>query len=43
LRISGSFGFEAPPDVVYRLFTDPGALMNATVGLRTLRPVGTDL
>ncbi|WP_374712138.1 CoxG family protein [Symbiobacterium terraclitae] len=43
MRISGSFGFEAPPDVVYRLFTDPDALMHATVGLRALRPMGPDL
>lgn len=43
MRISGSFGFDAPPDMVYRLFTDPDALMNATVGLRALRPLGPDM
>lgn len=43
MRITGSFGFDAPPAVVYRLFTDPEALTNATVGLRALRPLGPDL
>ncbi|MFZ5823829.1 MAG: CoxG family protein [Bacillota bacterium] len=42
MRVSGSFTYDAPPAVVYRLFTDKEALLFATPGLVSLEEVQPD-
>lgn len=42
MRVNGTFHYDAPPDVVYRTFTHPDALVNATIGLQSLEEVEPD-
>lgn len=42
MRVAGSFIYDAPPAVMYDLFTNPDALKNATPGLHALRAVAPD-
>lgn len=42
MRISGKFDYDAPPAVVYQIFTDKDALINATPGLQRLDEVEPD-
>jgi carbon monoxide dehydrogenase subunit G len=40
--VSGHFDYDAPPAIVYRLFTDREALLVATPGIRSLELCGSD-
>lgn len=42
MRVTGTFLYEASPERLYAVFTNPEALEIATPGLRALRPVGPD-
>lgn len=42
MRVAGQFRFAAPPEVVYKLFSDKEALLSATVGLHSLEEVEPD-
>jgi len=42
MHVAGQFRFKAPPEVVYRLFTDKEALLNATIGLQSLEEIAPD-
>lgn len=42
VRVVGTFPFDAPPETMYEVFTNPDALLNATPGLQSLREVGPD-
>lgn len=42
MRFSGSFDYDAPPAVMYRIFTDREALIEATPGHVTLNEIAPD-
>lgn len=42
MRVAGTFAYEAPPEMMYEVFTRPDALRNATPGLQSLREAGPD-
>ena len=42
MQVSGRFCYDAPPAVMYRLFTDTGALLFATPGLVSLKELESD-
>lgn len=42
MQVVGTFQYDAPPEVMYEIFTNPDALRNATPGLHTLRELGPD-
>jgi len=42
MRVNGTFRYDAPPEIVYRTFTHPDALVNATIGLQSLQEVEPD-
>lgn len=42
MRVQGSHRYKAPPEVMAALFTDRKALIEATLGMRSLRPTGPD-
>lgn len=42
MRVAGSFDYDAPPSVMYRIFTDPDALSEATPGHVTLKEIAPD-
>lgn len=42
MQVAGSFRYDAPPAVMYSLFTDPEALLQATPGLESLTETAPD-
>ncbi|BAD40778.1 MAG: hypothetical protein A6D92_00415 [Symbiobacterium thermophilum] len=42
MRVAGQFRFDAPPEIMYRLFSNKDALLNATIGLQSLEEVEPD-
>ncbi|MFZ5827533.1 MAG: CoxG family protein [Bacillota bacterium] len=42
MRVAGRFAYDAPPELMYEVFTHPDALRNATPGLQSLREAGPD-
>jgi len=42
MRLAGTFRYDAPPETAYALFTDPDALTNAMIGLRSLQELEPD-
>ncbi len=42
MRVVGTFKYDAPPETLYALFTNPDALRNATPGLQSLDEVEPD-
>lgn len=42
MRVAGQFRFDAPPQVMYKLFTNEEALLNATIALESLEEIAPD-
>lgn len=42
MRVVGTFAYDAPPETMYEVFTNPNALLNATPGLQSLEEAGPD-
>ncbi|MFZ5815764.1 MAG: CoxG family protein [Bacillota bacterium] len=42
MRVVGSYLYDAPPELIYQVFTNPDALVNATPGLQSLRELEPD-
>jgi len=42
MRVVGTFQYDAPPETLYAMFTNPDALQNATPGLQSLREMEPD-
>ena len=42
MRVAGQFRFKAPPEIMYKLFTNKEALLNATIGLQSLEEIAPD-
>lgn len=42
MRVCGTFHYDASPEIVYKTFTHPDALVNATIGLESLEEVEPD-